>query len=72
MSNQKDDLISCVVHFGNLHCSDVDDLMWCRLFCRGPVLNVDSSPSHGSILLSKDKKTLVWSIGEDYTNLRLT
>ena len=48
--------MSCFV---SLHRSEVNSL-----FFRGQILNVDSSPSHGSILLSPNKKTLVWSVGE--------
>ena len=33
--------------------------------CRGPVVRVDSAgPSTGSILLSPDKRRVVWNIGQ--------
>jgi len=35
------------------------------VFSRGPVVRVDSTgPSTGSILLSPDKRRLVWDIGQ--------
>ena len=33
----------------------------------GPILTVDSSPSHGTVLIAPDKKTLVWDIGEIFS-----
>ncbi|KAI0227893.1 AP-5 complex subunit mu-1 [Lamellibrachia satsuma] len=58
-----------------LDCHVKNAMDYCELqmpfFHRGPILNVDSSPSHGSILLSKDKKTLVWSIGQKFPSKSL-
>lgn len=41
-------------------------------FFRGPVVRVDSAgPSTGNILLSPDKRRLVWDVGQCINNFRI-
>ncbi|XP_074652050.1 AP-5 complex subunit mu-1-like [Tubulanus polymorphus] len=35
-------------------------------FHRGPILNYDASPCHGNLLISPDRKILVWNIGQKF------
>ncbi|KAL5008089.1 hypothetical protein ScPMuIL_013670 [Solemya velum] len=40
-------------------------------FNRGPVINFESTPNHGSVMLSPDKRVFVWNIGAKFPSRSL-
>ena len=43
----------------------------CFVYFRGPVLDIDATPSHGAVIMSSDRRRVGWDIGQKFPSKTL-